>query len=81
MREFALKICLFLFLASLLARRTELGVMTGAVTGTILLWPLYRKWVGLPGDQRPPRPTVERGDRNLVAANSRPDKAQHEIWG
>lgn len=48
MRALALKTCLFLFLASLLARRTELGVVTGAVTGTILLWPLYRKWVNLP---------------------------------
>ena len=44
MREFALKVCLFLFLVAVLSGRTNaLGVVTGAVTGTILLWPLYRK--------------------------------------
>ena len=44
MREFGLKLCLFLFLAAILSGRTnELGVLVGAVTGTILLWPLYRK--------------------------------------
>ena len=44
MRDFGLKICLFLFLAALLSGRTnELGTITGSITGTILLWPLYRK--------------------------------------
>ena len=44
MKEFGLKVCLFLFLAALLSGRTnELGTLTGAITGTILLWPLYRK--------------------------------------
>ena len=46
MRDFGLKICLFLFLAALFSGRTnELGTITGSVTGTILLWPLYRKVV------------------------------------
>ncbi len=44
MRDFDLKLCLFLFLAAVLAGRTnELGTLTGAITGTILLWPVYRK--------------------------------------
>jgi hypothetical protein len=46
MRDFSLKICLFLFLAALFSGRTnELGTITGSITGTILLWPLYRKVV------------------------------------
>lgn len=46
MREFLTKVCLFLFLAVLFSGRTnELGVLTGAVTGTILIWPLYRRFV------------------------------------
>ena len=41
MREFGLKLSLFLFLAAIFSGRTnELGVLVGAVTGTILLWPL-----------------------------------------
>jgi hypothetical protein len=44
MKAFGLKICLFLFLAALFSGRTNaLGTLTGALTGTILLWPLYRK--------------------------------------
>ena len=46
MREYLTKTCMFLFLAAALSGRTnELGVVTGALTGTILLWPLYRKLV------------------------------------
>ena len=46
MREFGIKVCFFLFLAALFSGRTnELGILTGATTGTILLWPLYRKFV------------------------------------
>lgn len=49
MKEFGLKVCLFLFLAALLSGRTnELGTLTGAITGTILLWPLYRKLLPIP---------------------------------
>lgn len=48
MREFGLKLCFFLFLAAVFSGRTnELGTFTGAITGTILLWPVYRKL--LPG--------------------------------
>ena len=44
MREFGLKLCLFLFLAALFSGRTnELGTFTGAITGTILLWPICPK--------------------------------------
>jgi hypothetical protein len=50
MKEFGLKLCLFLFLAAVLAGRTnELGTLTGAITGTVLLWPVYRKVVPVPG--------------------------------
>jgi hypothetical protein len=55
MQEFLLKLCLFLFLTALFSGRTnELGVLTGALTGTILLWPLYRRFVphGLPRARR-----------------------------
>jgi hypothetical protein len=46
MQEFLLKLCLFLFLAALFSGRTdELGVLTGALSGTILLWPLDRRFV------------------------------------
>lgn len=44
MKDFGLKICLFLFLVALFSGRTSaLGTVTGAVSGTILLWPLYRR--------------------------------------
>src|SRR5262245_35862534 len=46
MREYLTKLCMFLFLAAIFSGRTnELGVLTGALTGTILLWPVYRKFV------------------------------------
>lgn len=57
MKEFGLKVCLFLFLAAVFSGRTnELGTLTGAITGTILLWPLYRKV--LPAPAARPRPKV-----------------------
>ena len=53
MKEFLTKLCMFLFLAALLSGRTnELGVLTGALTGTILFWPLYRKVVPAPKRRR-----------------------------
>ena len=46
MRQFGLRICLFLFLAAMLSGRTnELGVLVGATTGTFLLWPIYLRIV------------------------------------
>jgi len=49
MRAFGLKLCLFLFLAANFSgRANELGVLVGAITGTILLWPLYRNAARLP---------------------------------
>lgn len=46
MKEFLTKLCMFLFLAAAFSGRTnELGVLTGALTGTVLLWPLYRKLI------------------------------------
>lgn len=60
MREFGLKLCFFLFLAALFSGRTnELGTFTGAITGTILFWPIYRRLLPVPG----PRPR-----RSAVAA-------------
>ena len=53
MREYLTKLCMFLFLAALLSGRTnELGVLTGALTGTVLLWPLYRKFIPAPKRRR-----------------------------
>ena len=53
MREYLTKLCMFLFLAAVLSGRTnELGVLTGALTGTSLLWPLYRKFVPPPKRRR-----------------------------
>lgn len=62
MRNFGLKLCLFLFLAAVLAGRTnELGTLTGAITGTILLWPVYRKLLPVPGTKARRRVVVEEG--------------------
>ena len=53
MKEFLTKLCMFLFVAALFSGRTnELGVLTGALTGTILFWPLYRKVVPAPKRRR-----------------------------
>ena len=53
MKEYLTKLCMFLFLAALFSGRTnELGVLTGALTGTVLLWPLYRKFVPAPKRHR-----------------------------
>ena len=46
MQQLSRKICLFLFLtAALSGRASELGTLVGAITGTILLWPLYERFV------------------------------------
>ena len=53
MREYLTKLCMFLFLAAIFSGRTnELGVLTGALTGTVLLWPVYRKFVPAPKRRR-----------------------------
>ncbi len=45
MRQLGLRICLFLFLAAMFSGRTnELGVLIGAATGSVLLWPIYSKY-------------------------------------
>ncbi len=45
MQELSRKICLFLFLTAVLSgRANELGTLVGAITGTILLWPLYERF-------------------------------------
>jgi hypothetical protein len=62
MRDFGLKLCLFLFLAAVLAGRTnELGTLTGAITGTFLLWPVYRKILPAPPSKARRRAAVEEG--------------------
>ncbi len=44
MQQLSRKICLFLLLTAVLSRRAnELGTLVGAITGTILLWPLYER--------------------------------------
>ena len=44
MHQLIRKICLFLFLTAVLSGRVnELGTLAGAITGTILLWPLYER--------------------------------------
>ncbi len=53
MKEYLTKLCMFLFWAAFFSGRTnELGVLTGALTGTVLLWPLYRKFVPTPKRRR-----------------------------
>ena len=53
MKEYLTKLCMFLFLTALFSGRTnELGVLIGALTGTVLLWPLYRKFVPAPKRRR-----------------------------
>lgn len=60
MREFGVKVCLFLFLTALLSGRTnELGTLTGGITGTILLWPLYRKVLPTPTLRLRRKPVVQ----------------------
>jgi hypothetical protein len=45
MRQLGFRMCLFLFLAVVLSGRTnELGVLIGAATGSVLLWPIYSKY-------------------------------------
>ena len=62
MRHFALKLSLFLFLAAVLAGRTnELGTLTGAITGTILVWPVYRKLLPTPDTKAQRRVVAEEG--------------------
>ena len=53
MKEYLMKLCMVLFLAAVFSGRTnELGVLIGALTGTLLLWPLYRKFVPAPKRRR-----------------------------
>lgn len=64
MEDFGLKLCLFLFLAAVLAGRTnELGTLTGAITGTILLWPVYRKLLPTPRTRLGEELSWKRGQR------------------
>ena len=53
MKKYLTKLCMFLFLAAMFSGRTnELGVLIGALTGTVLLWPLYSKVVPAPKRRR-----------------------------
>lgn len=68
MREFGVKVCLFLFLTALLSGRTnELGTLTGGITGTILLWPLYRKVLPAPTLKPRRKPLVEAEEPETAA--------------
>jgi hypothetical protein len=47
MKPFSLKLCLFLFFAAAFSGLTnELGTLVGATTGTVLVWPVYRRLLG-----------------------------------
>jgi hypothetical protein len=65
MKSFSLKLCLFLFLAATFSGRTnELGTLVGAITGTVLIWPVYRRMLsavriehrGSPADEASAKP-------------------------
>jgi hypothetical protein len=46
MQQLSRKICLFLFLTAVLSGRpNELGTLVGAIAGTLLLWPLYERFI------------------------------------
>lgn len=74
MRDFTHKMWLFLFLACLFGKRTELSVLIAAVTGTVLLWPIYRSWLIPLAGKRPRRDRIERPDPNLIPAGQRMDE-------
>jgi hypothetical protein len=60
MREFGLKLCIFLFLTAAFSGHTnELGALTGAITGTILFWPIYRKLLSASVSRPQRRSSVE----------------------
>jgi hypothetical protein len=69
MNSFGHKLCLFLFLTAAFSGRTnELGVLTGAISGTILLWPLYRKFA--PQSPRRRRVVVDEESEDRTDAGS-----------
>ncbi len=60
MQQLIRKICLFLFLTAVLSgRANELGTLVGAITGTILLWPLYERLATGPTAGRSQRVAAE----------------------
>lgn len=72
MREYLTKLCMFLFLAAIFSGSTnELGVLTGALMGTVLLWPLYRKCVPAPKRRR----VVVVDDEAEIAKEQAPESA------
>jgi hypothetical protein len=68
MQQLSRKICLFLFLTAVLSgRANELGTLVGAITGTILLWPLYERFTTGRPVGRSQRVAAEE-ERNQVAS-------------
>ena len=68
MKELGRKLCLFLFLVAILSGSTnELGTLTGAVTGTFLFWPLYRKLLPAPILKSRRRVVVEEDPAEAIA--------------
>lgn len=60
MQQLSRKICLFLFLTAVLSgKANELGTLVGAITGTILLWPLYEELTTGPTARRSQRVAAE----------------------
>lgn len=63
MRQLGLRICLFLFLAVVLSGRTnELGVLIGAATGSVLLWPIYSRYASTLAETKRRPATVEEAE-------------------
>jgi hypothetical protein len=68
MQQLSRKICLFLFLTAVLSgRANELGTLVGAITGTLLLWPLYERLTTGRSAGRPQRVAAEE-EREEVAS-------------
>jgi hypothetical protein len=78
MKDYLTKLCMFLFLAALFSGRTnELGVLTGALTGTVLLLPLYRKFVPLRSEN--PKPSTPHSRSELSGRT--PNQARGGEYG
>ena len=76
MKEFTLKLCLFLFLAAVFSGRTnELGTLTGAITGTVLIWPLYRNVMSI-SNTGPRRKVLTEDPAEIVAGREAVESAQ-----
>ena len=68
MQQLSRKICLFLFLTAVLSgRANELSTLVGAITGTILLWPLYERFISGWPSWKSRRVAAEEGREEIVS--------------